>query len=452
MVNYRYTRISDHGSERATSSFGNRIVALDGKVHVAWQDSCAPGPTSGVEDALHNRPYADYPAQVRSLDISTGNWLPTVTLGMGQDNHGRPTIVADRADHLHVILGGHHTPMRHYRSVEANDTAEWEMLQEFGKNTYPFIVSGLDNTFYLLARHDEDCLGTDLFIRRAGGTWIKECLLVTRDPKYTGYGAFPSGLAVGTDGVLHYVSDFYESNGFHNHRGVKQAVAAMQSLDGGRSWQRADGTPVQIPARAEDMDLLEIHHNDGSGDPAPVVLSHGCIGVDSRNVPHIFYVSHLRRAGEMILATPDANGAWHKRIVNPTTTGFPTHRPRGECRGCFVVTGDDRMHLVLTLYPINDHGWTDGKPIKDAQFNDDQVRVVKLTSMDFGATWSVQQLGPPREGGGIRELNLERSSVHHPIEGRDPYCIFFAGLSRHPKDQKVINTRVYFAKTGCKAH
>ena len=47
---------------------------------------------------------------------------------------------------------------------------------------------------------------------------------------------------------------------------------------------------------------------------------------------------------------------------------------------------------------------------------------------------------------------MQRGSVHHPIEGRDPYYIFFAGLSRHPKDQKVINTRVYFAKTGCKAH
>ena len=110
------------------------------------------------------------------------------------------------------------------------------------------------------------------------------------------------------------------------------------------------------------------------------------------------------------------------------------------------------MHLVLTLYPINDHGWTGGKPIKGAKFNDDQVRVVKLTSMDFGATWSVQQLGPPREGGGIRELNMERCSVHTPIEGRDPYYIFFAGLSRYPQDQKVINTRVYFAKTGCDAH
>jgi hypothetical protein len=86
VVNHQYTCISDHGSERATSSFGNRIVALDGKIHVAWQDACAPSPTSGVEDATYNRPYADYPVQVRSLDVSTGIWLPTVTLGMGQDN------------------------------------------------------------------------------------------------------------------------------------------------------------------------------------------------------------------------------------------------------------------------------------------------------------------------------------------------------------------------------
>ena len=199
------------------------------------------------------------------------------------------------------------------------------------------------------------------------------------------------------------------------------------------------------------MDLLEIHNDEGFDHPAPLVLSHGCICVDSHNVPHIFYLSHLRLPGEMILATPDANGAWHKRTIDPATMGLPMHRPRGECRGCFVMTGDDGMHLLLTLYPFNDHGWTDGKPIKDAKFDDDQVRVVKLTSLDFGATWSVLPLDPPREGGGIRELNMERCSVNRPIEGRDPYWIFFSSPSRNPQDQQVINSRVYFAKTGCSA-
>lgn len=440
-----YDCISEQGSERATSSFGNRIVSVSGKVHVVWQDAREPSPTSGIEDAFYKKPYSDYPARVRTLDVASGTWSPTVTIGLGRDNHARPTIVADRSGHLHVIIGGHHTPMQHFRSIAPNDSSGWELVEEFGQNTYPVVVVGPDDTFYLFARHDSGWQGTDFYVRRDGGRWEPQGLLVKREPQHVGYCAFACGMVVGSDGTLHYVSDFYEGSGLRDQRGFKQAVAAMRSLDGGRSWQKADGTPVEIPARPEDMDTLEIYRGN-SHEPMALVVSHGCIGVTSRGKPCVFYVSHLREPGEMILASPDDAGVWEKRFVSPSVTGFPDHRPKGDCRGRFVMTADDRMHIILTLYPVDRPGWQNGRPAEELKFVDSQVPLVKLTSSDFGVTWSSRRLESPYDGGLIQELNMERNDVNWPLRGRDPYSIFFDGLSRYPKRDEVINTRVYFAR------
>ena len=67
--------ISSIGSERATSGNGNKIVTVDGKSHVVWQDATQKG----------------YFARIRTLDHKTGEWAPTYTIGEGRDNHARPT-------------------------------------------------------------------------------------------------------------------------------------------------------------------------------------------------------------------------------------------------------------------------------------------------------------------------------------------------------------------------
>ena len=221
----------------------------------------------------------------------------------------------------------------------------------------------------------------------------------------------------------------------------------MRSCDGGRSWQRADGTAVPLPARPEDMDLLELYRST-SHEPMVIVVGQGCIGLDNFGTPYVFYISHVREAGEMILASPDAEGIWQKRVIDPTVTGFPDHRPKGDTRGRFVLTADGQMHLILSLYPLDHAGWQDGKPTETLKHLDEPIPVVKLTSSDFGATWSARQLDPPREGGLIQELNMERSSVHRPIKGREPCFIFFDGLSRYPEEDEVINTRVHLAPDG----
>ena len=116
--------ISSIGSERATSSNGNKVVTVGSTNHVVWQDSTEEG----------------YFARIRSFDRKSGAWSPTYTLGEGRDNHARPTITVDSQGYLHVIIGGHHSGLQYRRSVRPDDASRWSEIETFGKTTYPVLI------------------------------------------------------------------------------------------------------------------------------------------------------------------------------------------------------------------------------------------------------------------------------------------------------------------------
>ena len=145
--------------------------------------------------------------------------------------------------------------MTYRRSLEPNNASAWAEPEAAGSGTYPTLVCGADGTLYLTLRSSKRWDGVDLYVKSPDQPWRKQCKFIVRDPDLNGYGAFHNGLAWGADHkTLHLVQDFYESKG--SRRGVHQAVCYMQSRDGGQTWQRADGTPVALPARFEDMDVL----------------------------------------------------------------------------------------------------------------------------------------------------------------------------------------------------
>ena len=146
-----------------------------------------------------------------------------------------------------------------------------------------------------------------------------------------------------SDGVLHLVVDFYEGRGIrYDQRGLHQAVCYMCSRDGGETWERADGSRIELPARPEQLDVLARSEEDERHEPMPrpEVLAQGCIVVSSGG-PHILYVSHLDEPGEIVHAYLDAKGAWERESID---AGFPDHRPTG-CRGAFSV--DERVRFML---------------------------------------------------------------------------------------------------------
>lgn len=419
--------ISPTGSERATSGSGGKIVTFNGMTHVVWQDATDSG-------AYLNR--------IRSLNHASGEWTDPVTLNTGKDNHARPVIAVDREGFLHVILSGHNSPVTYRRSVRPNDSSEWTKSEPAGTGTYPVVTCTADGTLLVTMRSSPRWNGVDLYVKEPGQNWQKRSKLVIRDPKMPGYAGYQTGLAWGPEHeVLHLVVDFYESYDTYKARGAHQAVCYMCSVDGGITWQKANGEPVKIPARPEQMDILGRHIGPGRNDlPPPVILAQGSLTVDQKGVPHVLYVSHQKRPGQVIVATPDSRGEWRHRDVHELTEAYPEASPVG-CRGSFSVDERGTLFALLELKPLGP-GWRDGKPTRGMVFAAQDKRLVWLVSRDRGQTWSTDEALP--KGTVFNQANIERAAGFNKITAVHPPFIYFDGTSRYRKKNEVLQNDVYF--------
>ena len=403
--------ISAIGSEAATAGEGGKIATFGGKTHVVWQDRTKQG----------------YFNVVRSLDHATGEWSETFTLNGGLDNHARPIITVDHNGYLHALMGGHNSPATYRRSVRPNDSSEWTDPEPAGSGTHPVVVCGTDDTLYLVMRSSNHWNGVDLYVKPPGKPWKKLHKLVKRHEQYPGFGAFHSGLAFGPDGTLHLVADFYESLGVFDRRGMHQAVCYMRSRDGGQTWQKADGTPVSLPARPEDMDILARDTAKKRHEPMalPVLLSQGCLVVDSQGTPHILYMSHLEEPGQLIHATADDQGQWNQQPIEAIKKAYPRMRPVN-CRAALSIAEDNRSYVLLDLYPL-DVGWTDEKPTRGmARRQPERRKLVWLISGDEPNAFTT---APALEAGATcHQPNLERpTGVNRIPAGRRPGFIYYDG-------------------------
>ena len=418
--------ISEIGSERATSGAGNKIISFQGTTHVVWQDATKEG----------------YFNRVRSFHHRTGKWSEPFTLNRGRDNHARPVIAVDKKGYLHVILSGHSSPVTYRRSVRSNDAAGWTKTEPAGTGTYPVLTCGDDGTLYLTLRSSNRWNGVDLYVKSPDQKWRKTVKLVRRDPELPGYAGFQNGLAWGPKRrTLHMVVDFYESAGTYNQRGIHQAVCYMRSSDGGKTWQRADGTQVALPARPEQMDTLARSRKDRKQKlPPPSILAQGGIVVDSKGTPHVFYVSHLDRPGDVIHATTDEHGKWHQKPIGAVAKRFSDQRPMA-CRGALTIDRDDVIHMLLELKPLGKL-WLDGKPTRPLSFATEGKELIWLTSRDLGKSFEVRTVIDNDQT--FNQANVERPAGFNSIPaGRFPPFVYFDGTARYPKGGEVLQNKVY---------
>jgi hypothetical protein len=146
--------ISKIGSERATVGDGNKIVTLDGKTHVVWQDISRAG----------------YFNQVRTFDTGTEKWSSPVTLGHGLDYHARPSLTVDTEGFMHVVLDGHSSPVTWRRLARPNDSSEWTDPGPIGEGTYPVLICGPDDTLFLTLRANNHA-AVNLYAKPKGRPW-----------------------------------------------------------------------------------------------------------------------------------------------------------------------------------------------------------------------------------------------------------------------------------------
>ena len=419
--------ISEIGSERATQGNGGKIVSRHGKTHIVWQDATEAG----------------YFNRVRTLDRETGRLSEVVTLNRGKDNHARPNLVMDHQGYLHAIISGHNSPVIHRRSLESNDASAWAEPRTIGGGTYPVPTCGPDGTLYVMMRpsgHD----GADLYAKPKDQPWRLRCKLVHRDPELPGYGAFHGGLAVSEDGTLHALVNFYESAALSERRGLHQAIAYMKSPDGGETWTKADGTPVEVPARPEEMDALAQDRATERHEPLPPALFHAGanLTLDEAGRPHVLYYDHRIAPGQLLHATPDEGGRWQRTPIPAETfeRAFPGYRPTGIESAQILGHGGTILALVA-LQPL-DEMWDNGLPTRAMRFATDRdKRLVWLVSRDGGRSW---QTRPAIEGGDFNSPTAERITGGNQLPADQlPPLAYFDGASRYPEAGELLQNNVY---------
>ncbi|MBC8874342.1 MAG: BNR-4 repeat-containing protein [Planctomycetes bacterium] len=94
-----------------------------------------------------------------------------------------------------------------------------------------------------------------------------------------GYAHFHQSLAWGPDHrTLHLFCVISDGRPLRSH-----TIGYLKSPDSGKTWQRHDGSPVDLPATAETVTVVE-HLLKGG-------LCCGSIGVDPTGTPHLAYGS-----------------------------------------------------------------------------------------------------------------------------------------------------------------
>jgi hypothetical protein len=419
--------LSDIGSERATSGSGNKLVTFGGKTHVVWQDRTKEG----------------YFNRVRTYDHKTKELSPTVTLNKGKDNHARPVIAVDQGGYLHVVMSGHNSPVMYRRSEEPNDISSWTKAEPAGSGTYPVLMCDSNGTLYLTLRSAVGWNGVDFYRKEPDKPWEKVQKLVKRDPKLPGYAGFASGMAWNEkEKKLHMVVDFYESKGVYDKRGLHQAVCYLHTKDQGDSWQTASTKKIELPARPESLDVLA-QNTDPRQEPMPppVVLAQGNICTDEKGMPHILYVSHAKRPGELIHATTDEKGHWQQSSISAAEKDFPRLRPIS-CRGAFTADQDGAIYALIELTP-DDASWRNGLPVRErAAARQDLKQLAWLISQDSGETFKCLPALP--KGTVFNQANVERPAGFNEIGGgRQPSFIYFDGTSNKKGPSDVVQNNVY---------
>lgn len=405
--------LSNTGCSAATAHpAANKIVTVDGKTHVGWIDSDSDG----------------FRVRVRTLEYASGQWSPKYTVGDAFDNHGGPALAVDGKGVLHTVYYPHHHPFRYRRSARPNDASEWTNETTFGKRcTYPSLVCGRDDTLYLACRESGGPQWVmNLYIKPPDKDWQGPVALVRAS--VPGYAHFHQSLAWGPDHrTLHLFCVICDGKPLRSH-----TIGYLRSPDSGKTWQRHDGTPVDLPATAKTVSVVEHSPEDG--------LSCGSMGIDPTGKPHLVFGTSGRLPLEAWIATPDASGNWQKRSLSGEVSGLLPGTGWGPYAPCFITfDADGRMCVAVTMV----------KPASltpQDTWHSSTNEIAWLESEDRGRNFNSQLLTKLDLDCPRRYLSLERPTGHNRIAS--PGLIYTSGHSRK-NNREVRHNPVYWIQPGC---
>ena len=320
--------LTTDGCDRATAyRMSNKVVRRDDGLYVTWLD-------------------AHFRVMVARVDAESGSFDTPFPLAQGYDNHCGAAMAETPDGKLHVMAGGHGMAFVHRFSETPVDPGCWSLPEVVGITaTYPSLVCGLDGTLHLAQRSSaiHGPGGMRICQRPLGGTWSWPYILVTAPAP--GYCYTLNALAVGPDGVLHLVVEFYRTYPENRHPPHSAAVAHLESPDGAQTWYHTDGREVKhAPVALEDTQPVRLR---GGGNLRPGNVT---VLPDGRPVFSIWD----EHAGTLELALRDEDRIWRFTDLTPHLQLFG---PKSKANDAPQLAVDREGQLVAVCAVAPESRW-----------------------------------------------------------------------------------------------
>jgi hypothetical protein len=224
--------------------------------------------------------------RVRAYDHRKRTLGAVCEVASGTDDHSIVALAADSRGILHCITGGHGAVV-YTHTVRPADVAAWTEREVISpEGTYSMMVIDRQDRLYVFYRRE--WVNLEMRSRPAGGPWDPPVHIASTTGNK---GFYIMGLALGNEPgrqSLHVVGHFYgEPDAYglawpKENYGYRIRPWYIRSLDGGATWEKADGTP--LPSRFSDASIDVIFDGETPYD-IPWSVD---IALDERNRPHVF--------------------------------------------------------------------------------------------------------------------------------------------------------------------
>ena len=332
-VRVRVTGISEGWAKNSVNAVAfrkNSLVSWQGRQYIAFYDA--------EQRVVLGR---------RNLDEDRWELRPTAFRGRATDAHNSISIMVDGSGYLHLSWDHHDNALRYARSV-APGSLELRPAEMTGRNegsvSYPEFYRLPEGDLLFFYRDGRSGQG-NLVINRYEHTkqrWqqVQQSLLNGEGKRNAYWQA-----CVDRAGVVHLSWTWRETPDVASNHDIAYA----KSADGGRSWQRSDGTACRLPITAGNAEYA-VRVPQGSE-----LINQVSMETDDDGRPYI--ASYWRGQGSAVpqyhLVYQGAGGQWKDlelgfrtqpfRLSGGGTKRIPIARPQVAVRG----RGDSVQALVL---------------------------------------------------------------------------------------------------------
>jgi len=222
---------------------------------------------------------------------------------VGWDTHNRIVIFLDRDGCLHLTGNMHCAPLRYYRTQKPGDIHTFKAIHSWtgqyeNRVTYPNLLQLKDGSSHIMYRHGGSGNGMRLLVhydersKTWTGTGQSFISGMDRDPTCN---AYPFGIKEDASGTLHITWCWRETPDVETNFDICYA----KSMDNGLTWQRWDGTKLDLPIHPGNADAADrIPQKKG-------LMNGGSLVIDKNGFPSIGYTCFDSDGyNQLFIATP----------------------------------------------------------------------------------------------------------------------------------------------------